>query len=104
MSEKIFSYMAAIIICSLLLTAGCTQTADMTLKFALQDSTTYKVITQVQDIATIEGDLSKETIAKGGSNNYKVEMTFTQQIQQVDDKNNAVAKITINELKCFSVH
>ena len=69
------------------------------LKFTPQDSTTYKVITEGQRSVQFEGDLAKDTALKGGQTGNKVEMVFTQQIQSVDDKGNAVAKITIKGLK-----
>jgi len=71
----------------------------LALKFAPQDSTTYKVITERERSVILEGTLSDDTTLKGGRTGSRVEMTFTQQIQSIDERGNAVAKITIEELK-----
>ena len=144
-SNKVFSWLACAVICSLLLTAGCMQPAEkaakpevelekveaeakaepkveakakpekqapkaeepeaitLALKFTPQDVTTYKVITQKGKSVKFEsesGALSDDSTFKGGHNDSRVEMIFTQQIQSIDDKGNAAAKITIKELKC----
>jgi hypothetical protein len=122
-TEKIFRWLAAGVICSLLLAAGCAPTeepriaevkpleplpapagakvATLALKFTPQEATTYKMIAEGGKSLEFEGNLAKETTVKGGSTATNVEMTFTQQIQSVDDKGNAVAKITIKGLKYF---
>jgi hypothetical protein len=70
----------------------------LSLKFTQNDSTVYKVITEAQRIIKGEGALLDESTFKGGTTSNRAEMTFTQQIQSVDDKGNAVAKITIDKL------
>lgn len=75
------------------------EVTTLALRFTPQDSTTYKVITEGQRSVQFMGDLAKDTALKGGQTGNKVEMVFTQQIQSVDDKGNAVAKITIKGLK-----
>ena len=125
-SDKISSWLASTVVCSLLLAAGCAPPAEETakpkveleeqilkpppeeavtlaLKFVPQDSTTYKVVTEVQRSIKWGGPLPDDPIFKGGRNHNIIEMTFTQQIQSVDDKGNAVAKITIEGLKYYSV-
>ena len=95
--------LAGALVCQLFLAAGCAQTATLTLKFTPQDLTTYKVVTLTQRGIEFEGSLpKKEDAFKGGRNQEGTEMTFTQQIQSVDDKGNAVAKITIEALKYHS--
>ena len=112
MSDKIFSWLApplrgaglaTAVICSLLLTAGCAQTASLALKFTPQDLTTYKLTTEAQRHIKWEGPLTDETAFRGGQTGNKIEMTFTRQIQSVDDKGNAVAEITIEGLKYLSI-
>lgn len=98
-SEKIFRWLAAAVICSLLLVAGCAQTSTLALKFAPQDSTTYRLITERERSVEIEGALLEDEIIKGGRTGSRVEITFTRQIQSVDEKGNALAKITINQIK-----
>jgi hypothetical protein len=72
---------------------------ELALKFSQGDSTTYKVITEAQRNIKGEGALLDDRTFKGGATGNRVEITFTQQIQSVDAQGNAVAKITINELK-----
>jgi hypothetical protein len=124
---RIFGLVVNIILCILLLAAGCTkpaeepaqtkvepqkttpaeveseelkQTVKMALKFAPDDLTTYKVITDADNSLTWEStDSNKPKGFTGGHTSRKSEITLTQQIQSIDDKGNAVAKITINELK-----
>jgi hypothetical protein len=72
----------------------------LALKLTTGDSTTYKVITHADNSLTWEGiDSDKSKGLTGGHTGRKTEITFTQQIQSIDDKDNAVAKITIEELK-----
>jgi len=75
------------------------EAVTLTLKFKPQDSTTYKVIMERQRSVSWEGPLPEKSTFQGGSTSNRIEMTFTQQIQSVDDKGNAVAKITVKELK-----
>ncbi len=79
------------------------ETATLALKFSPQDSTTYKITAEAQQSVKWEGPLPDDTTFKGGQNDTKMEMTFTQQIQSVNEKGNAVAKITIEALKYSSV-
>ena len=95
--RRITDYLAAPVICLLVLVAGC---ADrFALKFAPEDITTYRVITERERSIEFEGAISEDKTFEGGRTGSKIEITFTQQIQDVDDKGNAVALITINELK-----
>lgn len=132
--KKIFRCLAVIVICSLLLTAGCAPEAkeatklqikpeeekpkvtvkelepdkdkpavELALKFAPGDSTTYKSTMEAQRSIKWEGPLPKEGAFKGGQTSSRVEITFAQQIQSVDEKGNAVAEITIEGLKFLSI-
>ena len=126
MSDKIFSWLATAVVCSLLLTAGCAplaeeaakpevelkkpipevtvaETVTLALKFIPQDSTTYKLTMEAQRRIEWEGPMPDEAVFKGGQTGNKIEMTFTRQIQSVDDKGNAVAGITIEGLKYLSI-
>ena len=123
--NRVFSCLSAAVICLLLLIAGCVppgeeaakikpepakempeaaaaEVVSLALKFTLEDSTTYKVITEAEKSVKFEGLLSKEVTSKGGCTGKRVEMTFTKQIQKLDSKGNATAKITIEELKYLS--
>lgn len=97
---KMCGFTASALICVLLLTAGCAQTARLALKFTLEDSTTYKVTTERERSVIWEGPLvTKPKGFIGGHTGHRIEMTFTRRIQSVDDKGNAVAEITIKGLK-----
>ncbi len=84
----------------LLLVSGCAQPAKLALKFTPDDLTTYKVITEMDKSVKWEGPLPEKPFEfRGGSTGNRVEVTFTQRIQSVDDKGNAVAQITVKGLK-----
>ena len=76
---------------------------ELALKFTAQDSTTYKCTQEARRSIKWEGPSTDDNVFRGGQTSNKVEMTFTQQIQSVDDKGNAVAKITIKNFKYLSV-
>ena len=75
------------------------QTFTLALKFAPQESTTYKITTEAEKGVKFEGTVPQEAAFKGGRTSSRTELTFDQQIQKVDEKGNAVAKITIKKLK-----
>jgi len=76
---------------------------ELTLRFTPQDSTAYRLITEAEKSVEWEGPLSSEPAGfEGGHTGSRTEMTFTQQIQSIDEKGNAVAKITIEGLKCLA--
>jgi hypothetical protein len=125
--SKILIVIANIFLCILLLMAGCSKPAEksaqtkaepqktapakieseeqkqnvkLALKFIPNDSTTYKVTTDADNSLTWESaDSDKPKGFTGGHTGRKSEITFTQQIQSTDNKGNAVAKITIKQLK-----
>ena len=100
MSNKIYSFIAIAVIGALLLAAGCAQTATLALKFTPQDLATYQLTTEMARSIVWEGPLSKKPSAfKGGHTGNRIEMTFTEKVQSVDEKGNAIAEITIKELK-----
>lgn len=146
MSKKIVSWLIVLVMCSLLINAGCTPPAEDTeklvvtpeeekpkivveeekpkvvveeekpkvveeekpavelaLKFTAEDSTTYKCTQEALRSIKWEGPVTDGSAFKGGQTSSKVEMTFTQQIQSIDDKGNAVAKITIKSFGYLSV-
>jgi len=78
-------------------------TVELALKFTPQDSTTYKLTMEARRRIELEGPLPDETVFKGGRTSSKIEMTFTRQIQSVDDNGNAVAEITIEGLKYLKI-
>lgn len=123
---KISKWLAIAAVCSLLLAAGCAplgeevakpevelekqipeaaaeEVATVALKFSPQDSTTYRVIAESERRIKWEGSLPEEPTFRGGRNHDRLEITFAQEIQSVDDKGNAIAKITVKELKYSSI-
>ena len=113
----ICSFAASVVICALLLTVGCAELAEETtkpkvepeeqkptvklaLKFTPEDLTAYKLTTERERGVIWEGPLiNKPRSFVGGHSGNRIEMTFTQRIQNVNDEGNAVAKITIKGLK-----
>ena len=72
----------------------------LALKFAPQDSTTYRVVVEADRSVVWEGPLpEKPTGFKGGHTGNRIETTFAQRIQSADDKGNAIAEIKIEALK-----
>jgi len=75
-------------------------TVKLALKYTPGDSTTYRVITENdKSVEWKSANPDKPKGFTGGHTGNKIETTFTQQIQSIDDKGNAVAKITIRQLK-----
>jgi hypothetical protein len=126
--NRIFDFAAKLVLFVLLLTIGCNKPAEkpaqtevepqktatakvveaeeqkstikLALKFTPADLTTYRVITENDKSVDWESPNSdKPKGFTGGHTGSKIEMTFVQQIQSVDDEGNAVAKITIKQLK-----
>jgi len=72
----------------------------LALKFTPQDSTTYTVVVEADRSVAWEGPLpEKPTAFKGGHTGNRIEMTFAQRVQSVDDKGNAIVEIKIGALK-----
>ena len=99
MSDKISSFIASTVFCALILAAGCAQTATLALKFTPQDLTTYQLTKEVKRSVIWEGPVSA---FKGGHTGYRIEMTFAEQVQSIDEKGNAIEVITIKQLKYLS--
>jgi hypothetical protein len=78
-SCKLLNWLMAAVICLLLLVAGCREKS-----------------------VEFKGTLAEDRAFEGGSTSSRVDMTFAQEIQSVDHKGNATAKITINGLKYTS--
>ena len=75
-------------------------TIQLALKFTPGDLTTYKITKENERGVIWGGPLtSKPKGFTGGHSGNRIELTFTRQIQSVDDEGNAVAAITIKGLK-----
>ena len=76
---------------------GCVPNAEMKLTPAAKSVTTYKVVTgQSKDYQFIQPSINKTKERHTGGD---IEMVFTQEIESVDAQGNAVANITIKQLK-----
>jgi len=104
MSDKISRRIVNAVVCLLVMVAGCGQTATLALRFNPQDLTTYNITTEAEDSIEYEGSLSKNTALEDKCNLNRLEMTFSQQIQSIDDKGNALVNITIEGLKCLIIY
>ena len=103
LSGKICSLAVKVIVCVLFLTAGCSQTTNLALKFTPGDSTNYKVtIDNQRSIEWLGPQPEKASDFTGGHTGNNIETSFTQQILSTNDMGNADAKITIKRLKYFS--
>jgi len=133
-SDRIFRLLAGVLICSLLLAAGCAQplqkpaepekqlpkaaeekaviapaveaakppaeeVVTVALHFTPNDSATYRLVTEAERGIVIEHAPPNSPNMTGGVTSNRTEITFTQQIQSCVDQGNAVANITIKELK-----
>ncbi len=103
-SGKILRRSAAAAIFLLLLAIGCAPIEEQAIEPKKQppqpkDITTYRLIAESQRSIEFMGSLAKDDAFQPGQNKNRLEMTFDQQIQSVDEKGNAVVKITFKELK-----
>ena len=69
--------------------AAATQNVPMSLKFAVSDTTKYKVVMEVGRKVKWEGSVPDKPAFQSGENLSRVEMTFTQKIQSVNSNGNA---------------
>ncbi|MBN2455067.1 MAG: hypothetical protein JXB29_00795 [Sedimentisphaerales bacterium] len=120
--HKTLSWAVQGVVCVLLLTAGCAEVEKkgaeaelkpqeqapagkpvvLALKFSEGGLTTYRSAVESEMSLTYEGSMFKDTDFKSGRKHKKVEMTFDQQIQSIDDGGNATARITVKGLKYLS--
>lgn len=97
MSGKLVSVLIAVGVVSVLSFTGCSPSAELSLKFSPEQTTTYKATTETVKVFRFEQpnlDKLKEEQTK-----TLVEMVFTQTIESVDKDGNAVAKIMIDDIK-----
>lgn len=107
----------AIAACALFVTAGCAgpsrgpagaggkpqeqnATVTLALKLVPGDSTAYRVIRETDKGVEWKGpESSRPKNFTGGHSGSRIEMAFTQHVQNADGADKAVVKITITELK-----
>ncbi len=94
---KVPSILIAISMISAIFVSGCGSSADLSLKFSPDQSTTYTATTEViKDFRFDQPNLGK---LKEEQTKTLIEMDFTQTIQRVDADGKATAQISINNLK-----
>ena len=97
MSGKLPSILIAVGIFSALFFTGCSPSANLNLVFSPDTSVSYKMTTEViKDYRFEQPNLGK---LKEEQTKTRIEMEFTQTIQNVDENGNATAQITIDQLK-----
>ncbi|MHC5143434.1 MAG: hypothetical protein ACYSOY_07575, partial [Planctomycetota bacterium] len=97
MLSKMSLVLVAVGVFSMLFVSGCGSSADLSLKFSSDRTTSYKATAESTKLFRFEQpnlDKLKEEQTK-----TLIEMDFTQTIQAVDADGNATAQITINDLK-----
>jgi hypothetical protein len=80
------------------------EVVTLALKFKPGETTTYRLITENTNGLEFEGKDPKDPSFIGGETGTRIEMEFTEEIQSVDEKGNASAKITIKALKYLAKH
>ena len=74
------------------------------LKFSVGDVTRYKVTTEDEDSVQFSGKWPKEGDFENKRNNVRVELSYTQSIESLDEAGNAVAKVTIDAIRASYVY
>jgi hypothetical protein len=76
---------------------------DLALRFSPGQSTTYRAVIEQEKSVTWKGAAStRPATFKDGHTGNRVEMTFQQDVESVDEAGNAVARITVKALKCLN--
>ena len=98
MSRQVCLVLTGMVVCFAMLISGCgpNKTTDLSLKFAPQETATYKSTSEViKDFRFEQPNLGK---LREEQTKTAIEMTFTQTIESVDAEGNATANITIKGL------
>lgn len=102
MSRKVRTMLVSLGVVIVTLATGCSPKADLSLQFSPDETAQYKSVSDViKDFRFEQPNLDK---LRKEQTRTTVEMTFTQDIQSVDDVGNAVAKITIDGLKVVIIN
>lgn len=96
MSRKISLFLSGLSMGLAVLMTGCNPSADLSLKFSPDQSSTYKATSEVvKDFRFEQPNMGK---LREEQTKTLIAMTFTQTIDSVDEAGNAAATITIKEL------
>ncbi|MEN8126747.1 MAG: DUF6263 family protein [Planctomycetota bacterium] len=97
MLRKVSMTLMAVGMVSVLFLSGCGPSANLSLKFSPEDTTTYKATTEViKDYRFEQPNLNK---LREEQTRTLIGMEFAQTIQSVDENGNATAQITVKQLK-----
>jgi len=99
-TAKTFNLTAILPTLSLLLITGCaSKTVSLKLHFTDRSPATYRVVTESSRNIEFEGPMVSKLETQGGLTARRVELTFAEQVQGINDEDNAIVKITIKDLK-----
>jgi hypothetical protein len=84
-------------------TVAKTDAMPVAFKFAVGDVTRYKATKEDEDSVLFTGKWPKEAEHENKRNNTRVEVSYTQRIESVDDSGNAVARITLDSIRASYV-
>jgi len=114
--NKTYFLPGLIAVCLLFGNTGCTpgpgepgakklfpEQLTLALKFAPGQTAKYRAAAEAKKGLEFEGSLADDPAFKGGQTGTRIEMVFTQEIEQVQDNGRALAKVTINELKFHDI-
>ncbi|MCD6394018.1 MAG: hypothetical protein J7M40_10985 [Planctomycetes bacterium] len=95
MSGRTPLWLSVIAVCLLACLTGCVKQANLTLNFAPEDTTTYKVSTQmIKDFRFEQPSLTPPKI-KDEQSGTTVDITFEQKIDKVQSDGTALATVTV---------
>ena len=102
MAWKTFVLITVAGICLVMLNTGCAPQTNLSLNFTPNNVVTYKAASEVITDYRFEQPSIKKLVEKQFGS--KVELEFDQQTESLDKQGNAMAKITIREIKYFLVN
>ncbi len=100
MLSKMNAYLSVMGLCLSFVVAGCESAAQLGLGFEAGDKTRYKLVSETNRGYRLEQISQDEVVDERNIN--RLEMTFTRQIDSVDEQGSAIVTITIDELKYFA--
>ena len=104
--KSVFCNVVVLVVFSFIFLGGCAEPAKKPVKVALKFSpgefSTYKLTTVAEKGVEFDGMFPEGSKFKGGRNETRIEMTFSQQVSRIQQNGEAIIDITIKSLKYFS--
>ena len=98
MSGRTPLWLTVIAVCLLACLTGCAKQANLTLKFAPEDTTTYRVSTEmIKDFRFEQPSLTPPKL-KEEQSGTTVDVTFEQKIDKIQSDGSALATVTVKEI------